>query len=225
MNCVEISAPLLPEVADFCIDAQGVNASGTYFDVSVDGEGLTGAFGAWCVDVDLGIGAECIEDALVYSSMDFPEELFENPQNMPAVVWLLNNHDLIGTESTGKGGIYNFGDFQNAIWLLIDDEGTRTGQNLGDYDPDLDRANELKAMALAAVEGGYVPGCGDFIAAILVPVDENRIPNKQAIIIPVPVNCKEACSETAWARNSYATDCGNFPGNNWATYFVYGAND
>ncbi|MCO5723351.1 hypothetical protein [Robiginitalea marina] len=222
VKCVEIVVPELPEVADFCIDAQGVNAGGTYFDVTVDGMALSGGYGAWCVDVDLGIGQECIEDALVYSSLDFPPALFENPQNMPAVNWLLNNQDeILGTTSAGVGGIYNFGDFQNAIWLLIDDEPTRSGLNLGDYDDTLGRAGEIRQMALEAIENGYTPGCGDFVGVILVPVDESSTPNKQAIIIPIPVECKERCSETAWARNSASRDCGNFPGNNWATYFMF----
>ena len=234
VNCVEEYLPELPETADFCITAQGINGSGTYFDIAVGPENtLTGDYSAWCVDVNLGIAADaCVDGALVYSSMDFPEELFDYSENMPAVIWLLNNQQLIGqtNENTECGqnpdyvpGPYNFGDYQNAIWLLLNGKGTQTGQNLGDYDASLCRAGELEEMALKAIEDGWIPKCGDYVGVILVPVDENMVQNLQPIILPVSLECNVVCSETAWARNSASQDCGNFPGGNWSTYFEYGA--
>jgi hypothetical protein len=225
VNCQEKFVPGLPDVTTFCTKFQGTDATqGAYFDVELPDLYGDNLFGAWCVDVDLGIGIECIQGAKVYSSLDFPPSLFENPKNMPAVNWLLNHQDLIGTvneDSDCPDGAYNFGDFQNAIWLLIDDEGTRTGENLGDWDDTLCRANELKEMAIKAVINGYTTECGDYVGVIFVPVDEQHKPNKQAVIIPFPLECQQGCSETAWARNSKEVGC-DFPGGNWATYFKFG---
>ena len=68
---------------------------------------------------------------------------------------------------------------------------------------------------------GFVPGCNEVCLVIFIPKEGIT----QPVMIPLPVDCETGdCEETAWGRNSADSNdnCGNMPGGNWATYFVYG---
>ncbi|WP_445384834.1 hypothetical protein ACT6NV_12785 [Robiginitalea sp. IMCC44478] len=206
-NSLETITANLPETVDFCAINQGPDA---YVNISLEGGILTGDYGSWCIDNDLGITPNCFTDVPIYESSDanaLPEGLLEKPENLDLVNWLLNQN-IVGTESPNALGTYTYGDLQFAIWYLIDVVEDPTGANysLGAFLQG--RVDELIALATASGEG-FNPECGDFIGIILVPGN-----NVQPLIIPYPTSCND-CDETIWAEG-----CG-FPGGSWAMYFEY----
>ena len=153
------------------------------------------------------LNANTCFDADVYSSYEtLPSGVFENPDNFDLVNWIINQN-FIGQESPSGQGIYTFGDVQWAIWELIDDENCVACTYIQGYD--VIRAQEIVAAAIANGEG-FVPSCDQYIAIILVPTD-----NLHPVCIPYYIPCREECDETAWAAGC------PFPGNNWATYFMF----
>ncbi|MBT8223194.1 MAG: hypothetical protein KJN96_08510 [Eudoraea sp.] len=217
VNCVETYIPEIPETVDICTKDQGPDA---YLNISINGGE---SVGTWCVDNDLSIELDkCYFDVPVYSSLGtLPSGAFEYPDNFDLVNWLLNQ-SIVGSKCAASGGLYTYGDLQLAIWNLLDDVTTGSIAGLGEYSEDC--VNELIALAEANGEG-FTPDCGDFAGVILMPTevaDDGLIVAIQPLLIPYPVECKEVCSETAWARNQKDQVCGNFPGSNWATYFVFG---
>ncbi|MHC4558714.1 MAG: hypothetical protein ACYS80_15590 [Planctomycetota bacterium] len=170
------------------------------------GTWLDGVYLGWCIDTDLGILNNTPYSADVYSSYGtLPAGLLEFPENLDLVNWILNQN-YVGESSPGGYGIYTYGDVQRAIWELLDD-----GQSTASIDPwSEDRVNEILTAA-AANGAGFVPGCGDDVAIILVPFDAQGN-QKQALIIKLNIQTLE---ETAWG------DGDDFPGRNWAMYFTY----
>lgn len=218
VNCVESSAESidasLPMPVFYCING----ASNNLWNVSISDSEFTGTYDAYCVDLDTflggGDGCEDTEASAIYNSLDIdnlPAGAFEFPENFGAVNWLLNNIQAGVTLSTG-GTAFTTGDIQMAIWLLVDGDDENKGPNeVGGEDPD--RIDELMEMALQHID--FVPGCDEYVGIILVPYG-----GKQPVIFPYLITCEEGdCEETAWA------DGCPFPGNNWATYFIFEAED
>ncbi len=188
----------LPETVEFCTGTQGPEA---YLNITVTDNLISGNYGAWCIDDDLGIALNtCYEDVEVYSSTEtLPADTFEYPENFDKVNWLLNQ-DIVGAE-------YTYGDLQFAIWRLLDDVRDDACNDCGFGDWSIERAEELVQLAMDNGDG-FIPDCGDFMGIILLP------DGVQPLIIPFPIECND-CEETAWAKGC------DFPGNNWAMYFEY----
>ena len=188
----------LPEtIAKFCTSTQGPDA---YLNIGVADGFLSGNYGAWCIDDDLGIDLEtCYENVEVFASTETLPDVFEYPENFDLVNWLLNQ-EVVGAD-------YTYGDLQFAIWRLLDD--VRADEcldcNLGEWN--IDSAEELVQWAKENGDG-FIPDCGEFVGIILIP------DGVQPLIIPYPINCND-CEETVWAKGC------DFPGNNWAMYFRY----
>ena len=188
----------LPEtIAKFCTSTQGPDA---YLNIGVADGFLSGNYGAWCIDDDLGIDLEtCYENVEVFASTETLPDVFEYPENFDLVNWLLNQ-EVVGAD-------YTYGDLQFAIWRLLDD--VRADEcldcNLGEWN--IDSAEELVQWAKENGDG-FIPDCGEFVGIILIP------DGFQPLIIPYPINCND-CEETIWAKGC------DFPGNNWAMYFRY----
>jgi hypothetical protein len=165
---------------------------------------LDGTHPGWCIDTDKPIYPGETYTAYVYSSYKpIPAGLIKYPENLDLVNWIINQ-DYVGQPSPGCGGTYTYGDVQQAIWQLLDPP---SSQQIGDPC----RTAEIVAAAFANGEG-YVPGCGEYLAVILVPYIDDTM--RQPLLIPVPIPCEEG-EETAWA------DGLDFPGKNWAMYFTF----
>jgi hypothetical protein len=180
----------------------------SYFDVEIaGGTNLDGMHDAWCVDTDHVMRYLEWFTADVYASYEpLPPGLIEFPENLDLVNWILNQH-FVGQPSSCDGD-YTYGDVQRAIWELIEDNQAEDG--LGPWSQC--RVDEILAGAWAYGEG-YLPGCGDLMGVILVPIAD---PTVQPFMIGVEVPCVPVYGEeTAWAAGF------EFPGNNWAMYFTY----
>ncbi|MFC4220481.1 hypothetical protein [Flagellimonas marina] len=192
--------PTLPETVNACTTAKGIEANGTYFDLTVNDTELAGDYGAWCIDVDLSLnGNECF-DALVFSSYDpaIPAGVVENPDNLDLVNYILNQDFL----SQG----YTMGEIQWAIWELLDDANCIACTFLGSEGADWDVADAQAIVDDAVANGeGYEPGEGNNLAIVLVPTN-----NRQPVVIPIPLECEEepegGC-ETAFARGTDGNTC------------------
>ena len=196
----------LPETVTFCPSRDSRTWEDPAYWAFEFQTGLTGTYGGWCVDSDSPLeNGVCLQDVPLYpADENFPDGILEKPENLDALNWLLNQH-LIGSEST-SGGAYTYGDFQMAVWKLVDD-GVCCLPSLGDYS-DV-RAMELVDLALANGDG-FTPGCGEYMGLILVPAD------RQPVIFGYKLDCEAGeCEETAWA------DGCPFPGNSWAMFFKY----
>ncbi|MEZ4811267.1 MAG: hypothetical protein R2819_12980 [Allomuricauda sp.] len=194
--------PELPSMVNACTTAKGVDANGTYFDLTINDSGLAGNYGAWCIDVDLSLsGNECF-DADVYSSYAaLPAGAFENPDNFDLVNWIMNQN-FIG-QASPSGGTYTFGDVQWAIWELIDDNNCALCAYLGD-DWSTTKGQEIVDLALANGEG-YQPGEGEVLVIILIPNN-----NRQPVFITIPLECggqSDGGCETAFARGNDGNTC------------------
>jgi len=185
-----------------------------YFPVTTitGGTVLDGTYEGWCVDTDNVIYQNTNYTANVYSSYEtpLPEGLVEYPENLDLVNWVINQ-GFVGQPSD-CGGTYTYGDVQRAIWALIEDNQSTSG--LGSWSQC--RVDEIVAAAYASGEA-FVPGCDDYVAVILQPVDGQQVVSiAQVTFASVGVPCNPLFQyETAWG------DGDDFPGKNWATYFTY----
>jgi hypothetical protein len=182
----------------------------SYFDVTISGgTQLDGMHDGWCVDAERGIDDGTSHIADVYSSYeslpDIDPPLVDYPENLDLMNWVLNQ-GYVG-QSSPSGGTYTYSDVQRAIWELIDDN-PDAGTGLGDWSQA--RVDEIVAAAIANGEG-FVPGCGDVMAIILLPKVGDVYVQPLLIVIPVPC---PVCG-TIWAEGL------DFPGKNWAMYFTY----
>jgi hypothetical protein len=185
-----------------------------YFPVTtVTGDPLTGTYEGWCIDTDHVIYQNTNYTANVYSSYEeLPAGLVEFPENLDLVNWIINQ-GFVGQPSPGCSGSYTYGDVQRAIWALIEDGQSTSG--LGSWSQC--RVDEI--LAAAGTNGeSFVPGCDDYVAVILQPVNTNVqvITIAQVTFASVGVPCTPLFQyETAWGAGS------DFPGKNWATYLEY----
>ena len=174
----------------------------SYFTITINDTDLSGeGIAAWCVDVDRSLDVDHTFVADVYSSSEsLPEGVFENPDTFDLINWIINQN-FIGKTSP-SGGTYTFGDVQWAIWELIDNANCVACAFLGDG-WSVAKGQEIVDAARAEGEG-FVPGCGDSIAIVLIPQD-----NSQPIIITreVPCDCREVECETAFARGENGSTC------------------
>lgn len=191
---------MLPDTVSMQIPILGGDLA--YFPqvIITNGGDLNGTYPGWCIDTDHGISIGTTYDNVdVYSSYDeLPEGIVEYPENLDLVNWVLNQ-DFIGKQSSTCGGTYTMGNVQRAIWKLVEDDWPE--DNSG---PESQcRTDEIVEKAYIYGEG-FEPGCGDRIAIILDPGDD------QTIIIEIDMPCED--DETAWG------DGLNFPGDSWAMY-------
>lgn len=201
--CVVDLLPALPSMVHACTTAKGEGTlMGAYFDLTIDDTELAGDHAAWCVDVDLSLGAEECHDYYVFSSYaELPAGAFENPDNFDMVNWILNQN-FVG-QSSPSGGTYTFGDVQWAIWELIDNQNCVACAYLGS-DWSEEKGQEIYDAAMANGEG-FEPGAGGVMAVVLLPTG-----NTQSIIIAIPLDCDQegggGC-ETAYARGTNGNTC------------------
>ena len=210
---LEDFASTLPDCANLVITGAYVGAPAYCPTETITmGGDLDGVYEGWCVDLDHGIAAYTDYTVAVYSSYEeLPDCAVDKPENFPYVNWILNQF-FVGTPSSSfcGGANYTYGDVQWAIWQFVDD---------GYYAPPGPNASECKALEiynLAVASGaGYVPGCGDRIAVVLVPVETcgDECPINQVTIIDVPF--ESYGSETAWGEGPYQFN----PDAGWAMYF------
>ncbi|GAB5563213.1 MAG: hypothetical protein Wins2KO_02760 [Winogradskyella sp.] len=170
-----------------------------YFSININDstDVLTGSdIPAWCVDVDLGLGANETHDFTVYSSYEpLPSGAFEHPENFDKVNWLLNQ-TIIGENSPNGLGAYTFGHIQYAIWDLIDDFNcnscTYLTDPIGNWNSngnDIAMGQEL--VNLAKNNGaGFTPQCGDKVGVVLIPNND-----KQPLIIMKDLPEPEVCND------------------------------
>jgi hypothetical protein len=185
----------------------------SYFPVTTvtGGTSLDGTYEGWCVDTDHVIYQNTDYTANVYSSYEsLPDGLVEYPENLDLVNWIINQ-GYVGQPSACDGN-YTFGDVQRAIWALIEDGQSTSGL----YGWSQCRVDEILAAAGASGEG-FTPGCDDYVAVILQPVDGQQVISiAQVTFASVGVPCLPLFQyETAWGFGP------GFPGKNWATYIEY----
>ncbi len=195
---------------------------------------LDGIHEGWCLDPDTGITNDQRYLGVPYAShLALPTsltDLWQTPENMPMVNWLLNHTDLIGTVSGCEGENYTFGDFQQAFWALLED-GEIEGPSfvLGPFD----ECRILELVTMALEHGDFVPDCGDYTGIILdtyyvglCPLLDGGPFQRQPVLIPLLCQCFD---ETAWGAlpapgvpdldgNGYGLD---FLGSNWAMYINF----
>ena len=240
--CEEAATEMI-DGEEVCIDfvEDDEPAGDSYFEVTINGK----TYPTWCVDRDHSMSLNegptaypfCFEDVVtLYSSTcapDFyplPEELtsgygddggIENPENLPAVLWILNEW-----HNNNPAG-WNVLDIQQVIWYLMED------------DVDLNNANQEAIHAAIPAEIPE-PDCCDYVGVIIMPtqpvviVDEVPVPVpddelRQLAMMLVPAPC--CIDETAWALSGYpdardgilfapAGPKGKRSGS-WAEYFTF----
>jgi len=183
----------------------------SHFPVTVY-DGMAGAYLGWCIDIDASISQNVMYDAQVHSSLGgYPADIVNFTGNLDLVNWIINQ-DFPGKGSPGGYGTYTYGDVQVAIWRLLEDPAFNNATVFSSLHPAPSEDRVAEIICAAQGHEGFVPGCGDEYAVILVPVDEcgNTIAQKIIIEFPVPCGC-----ETAWGKGC------DFPGRNWAMYFTY----
>lgn len=161
----------------------------SYFQIDVIDGFLAGSHKGWCVDTSTPVTQEELLNGIAYSSFgDFPVDLFDKPENLPAVNWVINTI-VVGEESDEGFGAYTMGDIQRAIWILLEDEPNLNVPG-GVGSSSADRVNEIVANALE-LGADFVPECDELVAIIMVS------PNEQTTIIEFPFPCGGG-SETIW---------------------------
>lgn len=211
---IEAALPPLPVTM-----SASVNGVVSYFTTTITNGGfLNGVYEGWCVDTSRTIGGST-RSALAYSSYDSDVAtlgLVDKPANIDALNWLLNQ-DWVG-KTAGGGGTITQGDVQRAIWTIIDDGQSSSG--LGTWT----QAHVDQIVADALTNGdGFVPSCGDCLAVILVPVDENLRVNAQITVICIELSGEDFRDETAWALVDTSNPEADFTyfGEGWGGYFEF----
>ncbi|MHC4436723.1 MAG: hypothetical protein ACYS3S_05140 [Planctomycetota bacterium] len=208
---------------------------------------LDGVHEGWCLDPDTGITNDQRYLGVPYlAHLPLPTsltDLWPTAENLPMVIWLLNNTDLIGTASSCSpdpvwGGVnFTYGDFQNAMWGLLEDGAIFAPGDPGTYVlGQFDVCRTLELITLAMEHGDFVPDCGDYAGIILDTYYVGACPDldatpsmRQPVLIPFLCECGD---ETAWGgieidpvgdpgdedENGYGID---FPGSDWSMYFNF----
>jgi hypothetical protein len=218
----------------------GADPDASYFDTTFTAtSGLLAGetFNGWCVDVGHSVSMNTTYPATAYSILELPTGPIGNidkPQNLPGVMWLLNNYrpgDVVTADITPNDGIANpvtrtltSGDIQRAIWYIVDN--TQSTSGLGAYsDP---WAKYLADLGLANV--AYAPAslCGLVVPIILV-TNNNGVQTTiaQTTLVELGVPCADITA-TAMAMNTAVTvtEKGSvrygeqFPGSNWFSYVI-----
>jgi hypothetical protein len=236
-----VGSPGITSVTDFqptLPDTVYINVPGTPYpgapsyipDICISGGTcIDGHYNGWCVDALHPIRVNINSLAYVYSSYEaLPSAMTQmgiiaHPENLGAVNWIINQN-FVGT------GAYTYGEVQFAIWMLLinpDANIILNNLNNGYLGPGtVDNAVTLYNTALTHT--AYIPGPGEKLVVILVPVDECNHICGQICIIPICIPNIPGTSETAWASVTTRNGSGGitalsypFPGKNWATYIKY----
>jgi hypothetical protein len=162
----------------------------SYFQITVHDGFLVGTHNGWCIDTSTPLSLDKLLNGVAYSSYGaLPENLFDKPENLPAINWVVNNL-AVGQQSEGGFGAFTMGDFQRAYWLLLENNpNLNVPGGVGSYSNS--RVNEIIERALASGLN-FIPVCGEKVVLVLVS------PKQQTTFIEFPVPCGGG-SETAWA--------------------------
>jgi hypothetical protein len=188
-NLDDLAGLLLPDEVTMQVEYAGSSGNPSYFDTTVSNGGiLDGTYDGWCVDTSRGITSGQTFTAEVYSSYEsLPAGIVDFPLNLDLVNWIINQN-YPGTASPGGFGTYSFSDVQRAIWQLIDD----TQSDAGLIDWNENRVQEILDAADAAGEG-FLPQCGQTVAVILVPTNQDGVAQQviiaQVTLIDLPLGC------------------------------------
>lgn len=199
----------LPETADLTIGYPG--GGNSYLDAIVTAGGiLDGVHNDWCVDTDHEVVPGDMYHVEIRSSLvPQPTEILDFPENMDIVNFILNE-DYIGRESSAYGP-YTWGDVQQAIWEVIEDEVPQGDAGTDPYDQA--RVDEIVVDALARGEG-FKPECNDIAATILRPIDADGNTAAQITVIETVLRCPAKIKkEGAWGAGPYPLEHG------WGSYF------
>jgi hypothetical protein len=200
-----------------------------------DTDRMDGVYESWCGDVDSPIDQNIWYTSQLYSwhDDDLPTGLFENPENLEKVNYLLNTfyvgievEPLTSTCTPAQScGLdkppeaLTYGDIQVAIWTLIEDTlpDDLAFAALGNWSQE-----RVNAILCDVNDNGdeFIPTCDDesplLTEFIVVPDD-----GAQAQISLIELPC-ETTEGTAWGDGKYGE---RFPGTKrWGSYFNYDAN-
>jgi hypothetical protein len=193
---------------------------------------MNGEYESWCGDVDNFIEQDEWYDSQIYSlhDLDLPTGLFENPENLDKVNYLINTFYVgmevapLKTDCTPALSCagdkppeaLTYGDIQVAIWTLIEDT---LPDNLSDFAALAIWSQERVNAILCDVNDNgdeFIPTCDDetplLTAFIVVPDDGTQV---QISLIELPCETTEG---SAWGDGFFGE---TFPGENWGTYFLY----
>jgi hypothetical protein len=210
----------LPETAVIYVTHPGTTTGDpSYWDIVIGDGPLAGSYDGNCIDTDNTMSSGQTYTVRVFSSYDENVDwitIVEYPGNLDLVNYVINQ-EWLTRSSSSCGGVYNYGEVQRAIWQLIEDTPSTAG--LGTWTETRQcRADEIYNDALANGDG-FVPKCGDKIAVVFVPENEQVI-FAQVIFGGVEVSpcvVTYAGEETAWGEGTrFAADRGS-----WATYFTH----
>jgi hypothetical protein len=160
------------------------------------------------------------------SLLPFPEYLkpsIEGWQDMDKINYLLNTWQVGQSiqrmnhlcQPVGGTGVINVFDYQKAIWRILDLGPGSTYSELSDSLV----VNALVCDMMANGEG-FLPSCEneDLIAFIIDPGLNPNGSRAQPFLAAAPCCSGGSASGTAWGDAKFG---GQFPGPNWATYFIW----
>lgn len=192
--------------------------TGSYFETTIsNGGALDGTWDGYCVDTDHEIEPGATYSAEVVSSYDpaiGQYGLVDFPENFDMVNWIMNQ-DYVGGRAMDMG-TFTFGDVQRAYWTLLEDWVSTAG--LGEWSQA--HVDEIVQEATAWGQG-FLPGCGEEVAVLLVPVDETGAVSSQVTFAQVeysdmgvacPINIE---NKTAWADGDHDI------AGTWGSWFEY----
>ena len=150
-----------------------------------NGGALDGSYPGWCIDPNDEIFPGESYTVDVYSTYgSLPPSLVpivHDPQNFPLVNWVINQ-GFVGT-TAADGTPYTYSDEQIAIWTLLGETPVSGGIEAWTQD----HVDAIVAAAQANGQG-FVPGCDQSVAVILVPVGTTgQGPVGQVIIAQVTI--------------------------------------
>jgi hypothetical protein len=198
---------------------------------------MDGYYESWCGDVDNFISQDTWYTSQVYSlhDLDLPTGLFENPENLDKVNYLINIfyvgmevtlvQDITDcTPATSCGAVkppeaLTYGDIQVAIWTLIEDT---LPDNLSDFAALANWSQERVNAILCDVNANgdeFMPTCetNPFLLTSFIVVPDD---GAQLQISSIEVPC-ETTDGTAWGDGKFGQI---FPDSNqWGKYFLYDA--
>jgi hypothetical protein len=222
-NVANVGSDFLRDLpmTDRTVTMQAISYPGTtnqlkdsYWDIQIGGTD----YDAWCVDLDRFMSPMSYYEVAMWSSLDteaLPFDDGEYPGNFTKVNWILNQN-FVDEESGCGASVYTFLDVQEAIWRLIENE-----EDILAIGNDC-RVTEIydAAYAYEAIHGKFVPGCGDYVAIVLIPTGQYQRIIAQVIVAQVEITCGYG-AETAWAAMGQGGGM-DFAGKSWATFITYG---
>ena len=198
----------LPDSAIIAVNYPGDDS---YLDATITQGGiLDGVYDNWCVDTDheIGVGVEYPSTILSSLSAVSPD-VIEFPGNLDLVNFVLNQ-GYTGNEST-SAGTFTWGDVQQALWTLIEDNVPQGGVGTEPFDQR--RVDEIVADAYTRGEG-FLPGCNQIVSVLVNPTNEQGQTIAQVTILEVPLRCEPVLArETAWGMGSTRFKTG------WGSHF------